>query len=67
MAAAGDDPGLDVSNLTVGDIQRLDNPVLKGVLLQVKKQLEEEAAGARDPMQHTSHSVFYQEFYNYTG
>jgi hypothetical protein len=29
--------------------------------------LEEEAGGSRDPMQHTSHSVFYQEFYNYTG
>ncbi len=59
MGPVEDRVELDLNNVTVGDVRRLDNPVLKSVMLQVKKQMEEEAAGSRDLMQHTSHSVFY--------
>ena len=64
MAPTESGAPLDMGNLTVGDIQGLDNPVLKAVLLKVKKHLEEQAAGVREPMAHTSHEVFYSEFHN---
>jgi hypothetical protein len=65
MAPAEDQVQIDMNNVTVGEIQRLDNPALKNLMLQVKKQLEEEAAGTRSPLS-SDHSVFYSNFYNYT-
>jgi hypothetical protein len=66
MAPADDQVQIDMSNVTVGDIQRLDNPALKALMLQVKKQMEEEATGSRDPLKSANHSVHYLNFYNYT-
>jgi hypothetical protein len=66
MTPAEEPVQIDMNNVTVGDIQRLDNPALKTLMMQVKQQLEEEAAGAQDPLKCTSHSVHYLNFYNYT-
>ncbi len=59
MAPAEERVEIDMANVTVGDIRQLDHPALKAVMLQVKKQMEEEGTAPRASMQHTSHSVFY--------
>ncbi len=66
MTPAEDQVQIDMSKVSVGDIQRLDNPALKTLMLQVKQQLEEEAAGTRDRQKTANHNVFYLSFYNYT-
>lgn len=66
MTPPEDQVQIDMSNVTVGEIQQLDNPALKALMLQVKQQLEEEEAGSRDPLKSANHSVHYLNFYNYT-
>jgi len=66
MTPAEDRVQIDMSNVTVGEIQQMDNPALKALMLQVKQQLDEEAEGARDPLKSANHSVHYLNFYNYT-
>jgi hypothetical protein len=66
MTPPEDQVQIDLSSVTVGDIQRVDNPALKALMLQVKQQLEEEATGERDPRKSSNHNVFYMSFYNYT-
>jgi hypothetical protein len=66
MTRPDDQVQIDMGNVTVGEIQRLDNPALKEIMLQVKKQLEDEATGSPERPKNTVHNVFYLSFYNYT-
>ena len=66
MESAEDRIDLDLNKVTAKDLEGLDNPVLKRVLLQVKEHLEDEATGAppsTDYYSFNSHHVFY----NYSG
>jgi len=54
----------DLSDMTVGDIGRVDNPLLKSVLLKVKEHLEREPSPG-DPLRHTEHSVHYSTYSSY--
>jgi hypothetical protein len=66
MVETEDRIDLELSTVTVNELEGLDSPVLKHVLLQVKKHLEQEATDAppsTDYYSFNSHSVFY----NYAG
>ena len=66
MESEEDRIDLDLNKVAVKELEALDNPVLKRVLLQVKKHLEEEATDAPASMDYysfNSHNVFY----NYGG
>jgi hypothetical protein len=66
MESGEDRIDLDLNKVSVKELEGLDNPVLKRVLLQVKKHLEEEATDAPPSMDYysfNSHNVFY----NYGG
>ncbi len=54
----------DLSQVTVGDIGRVDNPLLKDVLLKVKECLEREPRPG-GPLPHTEHSVHYSTYSSY--
>jgi hypothetical protein len=64
MELTDDEVHFDLSQVTVGDIERVDNSLLKAVLRKVKEHQEREPRPG-DPLRHTEHSVHYSTYSSY--
>ena len=64
MGPAEDRVDLDLNKVTIDELEGLDNPVLKRVLLQVKEHMEEEASRPPESMEYSSFCL-HEVFYNY--
>jgi len=64
MKASEDRVDLDLNSVTVDELTGLSNPVLKRVLLQAKKRMDDEASGSAESAE-ASKFCLHNVFYNY--